>query len=117
MGAVTLPERFTDFANGGVGADGVDYVGHGVRVRDVAVGACSRSLGGGLHQGVEAAVNFFVRAAGAKGLELFFLSAGYRFADVENVVRLLFDDDIIYPTRDLLVGFNGALVLAAVFGN
>ena len=83
--SVDLPQRFADFAHGGVGADGVDDVGHGVDVGNIAVGARGGSLGGGLFQGIEAALDFFVRAAGAQGFEFLLLSAGYRFADVENV--------------------------------
>src|ERR1700687_2445384 len=117
MRPVHLPQRFADFAYGGVGADGVDYVGHGVGVGNIAVGTGGGSLGGGLLQGIEAAPDFFVRAADAQGFEFRLLSAGYRFADVENVGRPFFDDEIIYADRDLLVRLNRALILVAGFGN
>ena len=80
--SVHLPQRFADFADGGVGADSVDYVRHGVDVGNVAVDARGGSLGSGLLQGIEATADFLVRAAGAQGFELCLLSAGYRFSDV-----------------------------------
>jgi hypothetical protein len=70
-----------------------------------------------MFQGIEAALDFFVGAAGAQGFEFLLLSAGYRFADVENVRRSFFDDEIIHADRNLLVGFNGALVLVTGLGN
>ena len=57
---VHLPQRFADFADRGVGADGVDYVGHGVGVGNIAVGASGGSLGGRLFQGIQAALDFFI---------------------------------------------------------
>src|SRR5271156_1063529 len=114
---VYLAQRFADFSYGGVGADSVDNVGHGVDVGDIAVGARTGSFGGGSFQRIEPAVDFVVRAAGAQGLEFLLLSASYRFADVENIRRLFFDGEIIHTDGDLLVGFNGALVLVAGLGN
>src|SRR5271169_166180 len=60
IGSVHLPQRFADFAYGGVGANGVDDVRHSIDVGNVAVGARSGGLGGSLFQGVEPAADFFV---------------------------------------------------------
>jgi hypothetical protein len=47
VGSVNLAQGFADFADSGVGADGIDDVGHGVSVGDISVGTGRGSLGGG----------------------------------------------------------------------
>ena len=48
VNSIDLLQSFADFAPGGIGADGVDNVGHGVDSGDVAIRAGGRSLGGGM---------------------------------------------------------------------
>src|ERR1035437_3959460 len=65
--AVPLPQRFADFADGSVGAYGVDDIRHGVDAGNVAVAARGGSLGGGPLQRIKPALHFFIRSAGAQG--------------------------------------------------
>ena len=48
VGSVNLAQGFADFADGGVGAHGIDDVGHGVSVGDISVGAGCGSFSGSL---------------------------------------------------------------------
>ena len=63
--SVHLAQGLADFADGRIGADGVNYEGHGIDVGNVAVNASGGSLGCGPFQCFEPALDFFIRAAGA----------------------------------------------------
>src|ERR1700732_2398698 len=59
---VHLPQGFADFAHGGVSADRIHNVGHGIGGRDRAVRTRLRFLGGSFLQGIERAARLFIRA-------------------------------------------------------
>ena len=58
--SINLPQGFADFADGGVSADGIHNVRHGIGIGNIAIRASCGSLGGGLFERLQAALHFFV---------------------------------------------------------
>src|SRR5215813_8638940 len=117
VGSVHLPQGVADFADGGVGADGIEDEGHGVGVRDVAVRFSLWLLGCGFLQRLEASLNFFVGAALAKRPQFCGLVASDGFVDIKNLRRFFFNHEIVYTDDNFLVGLSGSLELISRLGN
>src|SRR5271154_3839791 len=96
VGSVDFAKGFADFADGGVGADGLHDVWHGICRRNVSVGSCIRLLSCGFLQGLQGAADFVIRAASAQSLEFCRLLLGYALVDVESVGWFFVDDKLIY---------------------
>ena len=117
VSSVDLPQGFADFPYGGVGAYGVDDIGHGIGARDIVAGAGTRFLRRGFLERLQRPPHFLIRAAGAQSLQFRRLLAAYRFVDVKNVRGFLFDDELIDADDDLFARLDRALVLVRGFGN
>ena len=102
VGSVHFAKRVADFADCGVGSNGVDDEWHRVGRRNVAVGSGFWRLCGGFLKGFERAADGCVVATFAQVLQFLGLVVSDAVVDVENVWRLFFDDEIVGTDDDFL---------------
>src|SRR5882762_5862013 len=106
VGAEDVAEGVADFAEGGVGFDGVVEEGHEVVF----------ALGGGA-EGVEAAIDFCLGAVGAEFFQAGGLAVGDGLVNLKHVKRLLFGNEIIDADDDFFFLVYGQLVTVRGFGD